>query len=266
MKLAVGLIAALSLVLTGCSSGEVDLEYAFNRQEGIRYLWSIDSTTEINSSTQSSIDRVVMTVDVLEQVEESSDGGDSILTVTLTPKSLSRGGTSQPTSGPLKVQYQLDPKGQIVKPITKDLETRAASALELGTILSQSRLALPGRAVGIGDTWDAPLKLDGDTGTINLSGTGKLIGFGLNGRRKLARIQTERTGDITAIEPLAGVLVELKGNTKSNAVSNLDIDNGLLFSTVSNFVSDFNLALQETGKLTGTLKVTLTSRLELQPA
>lgn len=259
------LLSLMALALSGCSNGEVSLRYAFDEQAGTKYLWTIDSTTEIDSSTDSSSRQVEMVVELVEMVERESTA-DPILTVTLTPKSLKQGGANISTPAPVTVQYQLDSDGRIVKPLSTELEEGAANALELGTILSQSRLALPGRNVGIGDTWDAPLKLDGDTGTIDLSGTGKLLGFELNDRRTLARISTERTGDITAIEPLAGVLVELKGNTTSSATSNLDVEKGILYSSISHFSSDFDLALEETGELRGTLKVTLTSRLELQPA
>lgn len=256
----------LPLVLSGCSSGEVDLKYAFGEGAGVKYLWTINSTTEIDSLTESSTNRVEMVVEVVEKSKRENSKADPILSVTLTPKSLKQAGKPTRVPRPTKVQYQLDAKGQIVKPLSSKLEETAQSALELGTILSQSRVALPGRSVGLGDTWNAPLKLDGDTGTIDLSGTGRLVGFDLNGRRKLARISTERAGKITAIEPLAGVLVELNGNTTSSATSNLDIERGILFSSISRFASNFDLALQETGEVRGKLRVKLTSKLELQPA
>lgn len=256
----------LALAFSGCSSGEVDLRYAFDEGAGVRYLWTIDSTTEIDSPTDSSTKRVEMVVEVLEKAERESKKSDPVLTVTLTPRSLKQGGKPSRTPKSIKIQYQLDSKGQIVKPLSSKLAETAQSALELGTILSQSRVALPGRSVGLGDTWDAPLKLDGDTGTIDLSGTARLVGFDLNGRRKLARVSTKRSGNITAIEPLAGVLVELKGKTTSSATSNLDLDKGILYSSEARLNSDFDLTLEETGEVRGKLRVNLTSKLELQPA
>jgi hypothetical protein len=260
-------LLTMTLFLGACSSGKVDLSYRFDEnQRGTRYLWTINSTTEIDFSTDSSINTLEMVVEVLEKVEREDRSADPVLTVTLTPKTIRQGDSPVRSPGKTVVKYQLDRNGRIVEPLTTDLESQTASALELGTILSQSRVALPPRAVGIGETWDAPLKLDGDTGAIDLQGTGRLVGFELNGRRKLARIATERSGDITAIEQLAGVLVQLRGRTTSTAISTLDIDRGTLYSTVSRFSSDFDMALEETGKLAGTMKVDLTSKLEYQPA
>jgi hypothetical protein len=260
------LLLTMALLLGSCSNGQVDLSYRFDENErGIKYLWTIDSTTRIDSSTDHSSSNLEMVIEVLEQVERENPNADPVLTVTLIPRSVKQGGAGVKTPGRAVVKYQLDRSGHITEPLSSDLASQAASALELGTILSQSRVALPSKAVGIGDKWDAPLKLDGDTGTIDLTGTGTLLGFELSGRRKLARIGTERSGDITAIEQLAGVLVQLRGKTTSSATSSLDIDKGTLYSSISRFSSDFDMALEETGKLAGTMKVDLTSKLELQP-
>jgi hypothetical protein len=260
------LLLTMALLLGSCSNGQVDLSYRFDENErGTKYLWTIDSTTRIDSSTDHSSSNLKMVIEVLEQVERENTNADPVLTVTLIPMSVKQGGAGVKTPRRAVVKYQLDRSGHIIEPLSSDLASQAASALELGTILSQSRVALPSKAVGIGDKWDAPLKLDGDTGTIDLTGTGTLLGFELSGRRKLARIGTQRSGDITAIEQLAGVLVQLRGKTTSSATSSLDIDKGTLYSSVSRFSSDFDMALEETGKLAGTMKVDLTSKLELQP-
>lgn len=261
------LLLSMTILLAGCSSGEVDLSYRFTEDTaGTRYLWTINSTTDIDSTTQDTSTDLEMVIEVLEKVERENPNSDPVLTVTLTPERIVQGG--KPVNGPRRttVRYQLDSNGRIVEPLSGDLDAPTASAVELGTLLSQSRVALPPQAVGIGDTWDAPLKLDGDTGAIDLTGTGRLLGFELNGRRKLARIETRRSGDITAIEQLAGVLVELRGNTTSTSTSSLDIDRGTLYSSVSRFSSDFDIAVEDTGKLAGTMKVDLISRLEYQPA
>jgi hypothetical protein len=260
------LFLVTTVLLAGCSSGKVDLSYRFDENlRGTRYLWTINSTTAIDSSTDHSTDKLEMVIDVLEKVERADPNADPVLTVTLTPKLIRQSDSPVRSPGKTVVKYQLDRNGHIVEPLTSDLASQTASALELGTILSQSRVALPPGAVGIGDTWDAPLKLDGDTGAIDLKGTGRLLGFELNGHRKLARIGTDRRGDITAIEQLAGVLVQLRGKTTSNSTSTLDIDRGTLYSSVARFSSDFDMALEDTGKLAGTMKVDLTSKLEYQP-
>jgi hypothetical protein len=260
------LLLTLSLAGAGCAQGKVPLKYEYVPGSGTRYRWTIDSTTAINSPTDQSSKHVLMEVDVHERVQNpAKKGEDSVLTITLTPKSLQEGGVRTTTPPPTKIEYQLKPNGQIRKPLTSELSEREASALELGTLLTQSRLALPNRPVGVGDRWNAPINLTGDTGTIELKGQGRLVGFDLQRGRRIARIRTDRSGRITAQEQLAGVFVLLRGNSTSTAMSMLDLDRGVLYSSVSRFASDFDLAEEQSGKLAGTLNVTLVSTFEIQP-
>jgi hypothetical protein len=260
------LIIALSLVAAGCAQQKISLKYDYAPGLDTRYLWTIDSTTALSSSTDQSTTRLFMEVDVHEEVQRAPGrGGDSRLTITLTPRSLQQEGVRAATPPPTKIEYQLGSNGQIRRPVTTALSEREASALELGTILAQSRLALPNRPVGVGDRWSTPLRLSGDTGTIDFKGQGRLVGFDLRSGRRLARIETDRSGEITAQEQLAGVFVELRGRSTNTATSMLDLDRGILYSSVSRFASNFDLADEQSGRLAGTLRVTLVSKLQLQP-
>ena len=252
--------------MAGCAQQKIPLKYDYAPGLDTRYLWTIDSTTSLNSSTDQSTKRLVMDVDVHEQVRKASGrGGNSVLAITLTPRRVEEDGVRAQAPPATRIEYQLGANGQIRRPVTAELPERDASALELGTILVESRLALPSRPVGVGDRWNAPLRLNGDTGTINLKGQGRLVGFDLEGGRRLARIVTERSGEISAQEQLAGVFVLLRGRSRSTARSMLDLDRGILYSSVSRFASDFDLADEVSGRLAGTLRVTLTSTLQLQP-
>lgn len=261
---------ALLSVLVGlgaCSSGKIALEYRFDQGEGTRYLWTIDSETSINSSTEQSVTTIRMLVDVHEQTSREEDGSDPILTITLTPRNVEQSGRVMPTPEAVTVRYALGPQGEILRPLDNDdLAPQAASAIELASTLIRSRIALPADPVGIDDQWDAPVLLDGDLGNIDLQGQGRLVGFELKGKRKLARIETVRSGEIITHEQQGGVVVRLRGTTNSDSLSSLDIDNGILYGSSERFVSDFDIAALESGKLMGNMRVVLNSTLELQPA
>jgi hypothetical protein len=260
------LLLALALAGAGCAQQKIALRYDYAPGLDTRYLWTIDSTTALNSPTDQSSKHLLMQVDVHEKVQRTAGRGrDSRLTITLTPRSLQEDRVRAKTPPPTKIEYQLGPNGQIRRPVTAELSEREASALELGTLLTQSRLALPNRPVGVGDRWNTPLELSGDTGTIEFKGQGRLVGFDLRSGRRLARIKTDRSGEITAQEQLAGVFVLLRGQSKSTATSMLDLDRGILYSSVSRFASNFDLAEEQSGKLAGTLRVTLVSTFQLQP-
>lgn len=258
------LCAVLAFASTACSSGKVALEYRLQPGARTRYLWTIDSRTAIESTSEQSTSRMRLVVDLYETVAKAREGTDTLLTITLKPRSLSQEGKPLTPPDSARVAYRLSPDGRIREPVTTNLSEQTASALELGTILSQSRLALPPGPVGIGDRWSTPLRLVADTGSIDLQGRGRLVGFELANKHRLARIENRRSGDITAREQLAGVPVKLRGKTSSEALSRLDVDRGILYTSVARFDAGFDLALEDSGKLTGTMKVSLTSRLDLR--
>lgn len=252
----------LLLALAACSNGKIPLAYNFEEGDGTRYRWTIDSRTSVNSSSEQSVTTTSMVVDVHEQV---SGEAKPVLTITLKPTSLTQGGSPIKTPAATTVQYELNDRGEILKAVTDELAAPAASAVQLGATLIRSRIALPPGPVGIGDEWEAPLVLDGDLGNIQLDGHGKLVGFELKGKRKLARIETTRTGDIVTHQQQGGVPVRLRGTSTTEAMSSLDVDNGVLYSSSARLISDFDIASQESGKLIGTMQVTLNSRLQLAP-
>ncbi|CAN5810633.1 hypothetical protein BH23ACT12_BH23ACT12_13270 [soil metagenome] len=249
-------------MLAACSNGKIPLAYNFEEGEGTRYHWIIDSRTSVNSTSEQSVTTTNMVVDVHEQV---SRGDEPMLTITLKPTSLKQDGRPMKTPATTTVKYQLNDRGEIVKAATKELAGPAASAVQLGATLIRSRIALPADPVGIGDEWDTPLVLDGDLGNINLEGRGKLLGFELKGKRKLARIETTRTGDIVTHQQQGGLPVRLRGTSTTNAMSSLDVESGVLYSSSARLISDFDIASQESGKLIGTMRVTLNSSLKLAP-
>jgi hypothetical protein len=265
-SLPIHLVAVAALILlAGCSSGKIPLSYRFDEGEGTRYRWTIDSETSVSSTTEESVTTLNMVIDVNEKVTRRRGDQPAMLTIELTPRTLSRGTQSLELPEPVTVRYELGQEGQIVEALTEDLAPQAASALQLGATLIGTRIALPSRPVGIGDEWDTPFVLDGDLGNINLSGHGKLLGFELKGKRKLARIETKRSGDILTHEQQGGTPVRLKGTSTSDAMSSLDVDSGVLYNSNARLLSDFDIASVESGKLLGTMRVALNSKLELDP-
>lgn len=257
------IVVALMLSLAGCSNGKIPLSYRFDDGDGTRYRWTIDSRTSVSSTSEESVTNLNMVIDVNEKVTPAEGDDPSVLTIELTPRRLMQGNQSLDIPPPATVRYELGPRGQIVKALTDDLTPQAASALQLGTTLIRSRIALPPEPVGIGEEWETPLVMDGDLGNIDLDGHGKLLGFELKGKRKLARIETKRSGNIVTHEQQGGVQVRLRGTSTSDAMSSLDIDNGVLYSSTDRVLSQFDIASRESGKLIGEMQVAINSKLEL---
>lgn len=261
----VALSLVMLLTVTSCSDGKTLLDYSFEESEGTRYVWRIASVTTINSSTDQSSSRLEMEVGVHERILEETADDRKVLAITLTPEELRQDGRDVQLPEPITVRYLLDPEGRIVEHVDSDISPSAASALELGSLLARSRIPLPEDPVGIGGTWDAPLILEGQTGSFDMQGEGRLVGFSLQDRRRLAEIEINRSGEVTGFEQLAGVLVQLRGRSTSTTTSRLDIDRGVLKSSYSEFSTNFDMSRLESGQLAGTLNVRLTSELELQP-
>ncbi|HEX2054767.1 MAG TPA: hypothetical protein VHJ78_13720, partial [Actinomycetota bacterium] len=98
------------LLLGACSNGKIPLEYRFEEGEGTYYRWTIDSRTSVSSTSEESVTTVNMVVDVHEQVAKGKDG-NSVLTMTLTPRSVRQGNRAINTPPPVTVKYELGPNG-----------------------------------------------------------------------------------------------------------------------------------------------------------
>lgn len=254
---------ALALVAagTGCAEKKLLLEYRFPPGYEGHYRWSVQAVRSIQSPTEQTTSRLDAVLDMKERIRREP-GGRTILAVRLEPLSVKENGEAAAIPPPSSAEYEIDNHGRIRRLVKAGLSSGTISSLELDALAYQIRPPLSGRPVGLGETWDAPLKVRGQRTSIDFRGAGRLVGFDLKDRRRLSRIETHREGNITSNEVLNDAPVLLRGRSRSDAVSSLDLDRGVLFSSHDKSTSHFDVLLSN--RPAAKLDVTLTSRLQLQ--
>lgn len=254
-------IVAIVAVATGCAEKKVLLEYRFPSGYKASYRWSLQAIRSIESPTEQTTSRLDAVLDLTETVRRGPEG-EVILAVRLEPLSVKEDGEASVVPPASSAEYEIDTYGRIRRLVQADLSAGAIASLELDALASQIRPPLSRAAVALGGTWQAPLRIRGERTSIDFRGAGRLTGFDLQDRRRLGRVQTERRGTISSRQTLNNAPVLLKGKSVSRTVSRVDLDGGVLFSSVDRSTSDFDVLLS--GQPAALLKVKLTSRLQLR--
>lgn len=255
------MIAALALA-TGCTEKTVRLEYRFPSRYKESYRWSLRTVTSIESPTEQTTNRLDAVLKVEEKIRREPDGR-TILAVRLKPTSVTENGNRASVPPPSSAEYEIDGRGRIRRLVKADLPAGAISSLELDALAWQIRPPLTIKAVAPGETWNAPLRVKGERTSIIFRGAGRLSGFDLIDRRRLARIETHRRGRITSSQTMNNARVVLRGRSSSRGLAKLDLDRGLLFFSEEQSTSRFDIL--SSGRPAARLDVTLTSRLQLAP-
>lgn len=258
------LLALFSLLplIAGCAEKGVLLQYRFSPGYEAHYRWSVGSVTFTESPTEQTTDRLQAVLEMQERVHRQP-GGRIILTVRLRPVTVRENGEPGALPPPSTAEYEIDRQGRIRQLVKAGLSAGAVSSLEVDALASQIRPPLSASAVAPGGAWDAPLRIRSERTSIDFQGVGRLLDFDLQDRRRLARIQTERRGNIISNQQMNNSRVVLKGRSSSKGLALLDIDGGILFSSNDRSTSEFDVFLS--GRPAAKLTVTLTSRLQLDP-
>lgn len=253
----------IALVLAACAPQTVRLEYGFPPGYHGRFHWSIRATTWTESPTEQTRVRMEARVLVDEHIRQEGPGSTTLV-VRLKPQSVTEDGRPGAVPSPSTTEYQVDRRGRILRLVRANLLAGSVSSLELDTLATQTRPALSPHEVGLGDSWPAPLKIKAEKTSIDLKGTGRLQGFDLRDRRRLARVEIDRNGSITSQQMFNNSTVVLQGQSAGRGIASVDVDDGSLFSSTFHSTSRFNVILA--GRRAARLRVVLSSRLQLIPS
>lgn len=160
--------------------------------------------------------------------------------LTLDPISRTEDGVSLPPGAPV-VTLDLDvrPDGTIkgtAVPATIGI------GIQLDRLLAEALPRLPNRAMRIGESWNAPLVVKSDDTSIDLKGSGRLVGFNLRDRRRLALIRIKRNGEVTSVQRVGRAPLTVAGTSKLTTNAEIDTDEGMLVSLWTRSDSKFDLS------------------------
>ncbi|MGH2768709.1 MAG: hypothetical protein ACRDIF_07120 [Actinomycetota bacterium] len=268
-------VAHLTVIVAAgaCSQPGVALRYQFPEGRDLNYRWRILAETTSEAAGEQVTHRLSMALDVREEVLARTKGGGGRLRMVLEPRSVEEDGVQSRPGPPLELELEVGPTGRVEKVLqAADLPPEAVTALELERLLSESRPPLPGKSVRLDEPWAVPLVSRGKVNKIDLKGQGRLVGFGLSGGRKIARLKIDRRGTVTSEQPTGwlgpngssggGGRVLLEGTSSVRSTASLDLDAGLLVSARSRARSTFDVTLDQ-AKEAGKLRVVLDTRVDL---
>ncbi|MGH2733876.1 MAG: hypothetical protein ACRDJG_13250, partial [Actinomycetota bacterium] len=193
------------------------------------------------------------------------DGG-AHLRVNLRPLRKVEDGVARGARPPIVLEIEVGPTGRVERILrAADLPQERITSLELDRLLSESRPPLPPGRVGPVATWPAPLASKGERTSIDLEGRGRLLGFALDGGRRLAQVQIDRRGPVRAEQPAGADRIQLEGLSEVRSTAEVDLDRGVLVNSVSLGVSSFRLSLEDQPEA-AELRVVLRSKLDLLEA
>lgn len=256
-----GISALLIAVLfIGCNEPTVLLRYEFEPQEETNYLWSITATSVLDAPSGITRRRISADVEVHQLVEAVEQDRSASLRTTLSMVKLEVDGSPVPAEPPFTIVITATSSGRVSGIETLALPAGASAELDIDRLMAEYLPPLPITPVEIGEQWSAPLRTEGSRSLIALIGHGRLVGFALEDRKRLAHVRIDRSGDIETSQQVARTEVQLTGTTRITSDSMIDIDSGSVHSWKTRSMSEFRVSLGA-GTGAGSLRIEVTSEL-----
>ena len=192
-----------------------------------------------------------------------TEDGRPRLVVTLRPLRIVEDGLPSTPDLAIRIDMEVDQSGRVTRLFrTSNLPPGPLITLDLDRIFLESRPILPPTPVGIGDRWPSPQRGRAENSSINLKGSGKLLGFLLEDRTRLALIEIDRSGTVNTKQAVGRATASVSGKTNTHTRASVDLDRGILNESSSTSTSVFDLSLGGENRA-GEIRVELTSTLDL---
>lgn len=240
------------VVGTACSR-PVNLEYRYAPKHHVGYVWTIHSNTQTESAADSSSRTIQMVLDLQERLLP-----ENMVRYTVTPVRIEIDGIEGRNPSSIVVDYMVTPTG---------LRRASGGELEglppLAGVAEELKLPLPTQALRPGLAWNAPLRVEGPSVFLDLTGQGRLQGFELKDQRRLAILSISRRGKARTTETVEKATVQLEGTMSVDTEIKFDIDRGVVVDSASSSISTYGVSLPAS---TPTAKITvrLTSTIRIK--
>ncbi len=238
---------------TACSR-PVNLEYRYAPKHHVSYVWTIHSNTQTESAVDSSSRTIHMVLDLQERLLSKN-----IVRYTVTPVRIEIDGIEGRNPASIVIDYMVTPTG-----------LRRASGGELqglppiAGVAEDLKIPLPTKPLRPGLAWNAPLRVEGPSIFLDLTGHGRLQGFELTDQRRLAILSISRRGKARTTETVEKATLQLDGTTSVETKIKFDISRGVVVDSASTSISTYGVSLPAS---TPTAKITVrqTSTIRIKP-
>lgn len=259
------LLVASVLLLVGCRSDSVSLDYRYEEGSELEYelVATARSSWDIAGRGEGSY-RV--TFDVIEVVESSSDE-EAVIEITLTPTEVVERGLPSPGNSPRSFTLRVGSNGEVLEVLAVDDVPAESLDPDQLVFIGTYRPPLALDPVTLHDTWESSQEVQVGPVFQQVDTMGTLEALDRDGRGKFARIDYIGDGPLSFTTTLPQGTAELTGSAQTTTAATFDLDNGVLRSSDSTTKGTFEVRVVPAlggAPITGTLNFHL--NLDLNPA
>ena len=258
------LLVAIVLLLSGCRSESVSLDYQYEEGSELTYelVATARSSWDIAGRGEGSY-RV--TFDVTEVVE-SNDDDEAVITISLTPTDVVERGLPSPGNSPRSFTLRVGSNGEVLEVLAVDDVPAESLDPDQLVFIGTYRPPLALDPVTLRDTWRSSQEVQVGPVFQQVETLGTLEALDRDGRGEYARIDYSGDGPLSFTTTLPQGTAELTGSATTTTEATFDLDEGLLRSSDSTTEGTFEVRVVPAlggAPITGTLDFEL--NLDLDP-
>lgn len=182
----------------------------------------------------------------------------NMLRYTVRPMPIEIDGIEGRNPASIVIDYMVTPTG-----LTRVSGGELKGLPPIAGVAEDLKIPLPTKPLRPGLRWNAPLRVEGPSIFLDLTGHGRLQGFELKDQRRLAILSISRRGAARTNETVEKATVQFEGTMSVDAEIKFDIGRGVVVDSASTSISTYGVSLPAS---TPTAKITvrLTSRIRIK--
>ncbi len=252
------LVVALALLLIGCRSDSVSLDYQYEPGSKLEYelIVTARSSWDIAGRGEGSYK---VTFDVSEVVESSNDE-EAVIKISLTPTDVIERGLPSPGTSPRSFTLRVGTNGEVLEVVAVDDVPAETLDQDQLAFIGTYRPPLALDPVKLQDTWRSTQEVQVGPVFQQVDTLGTLEALDLDGQGKFARIDYTGDGPLSFTTTLPQGTAELTGSAKTTTAAIFDLDEGVLRSSDSTTEGNFEVRVVPAlrgAPITGTLNFKL---------
>ncbi|MGH2699236.1 MAG: hypothetical protein ACRDJL_08570 [Actinomycetota bacterium] len=248
------LMVLMVLLLSGCRSDRVNLEYSYEPGTELNYVLvaTASSSWDVAGRGEGSYE---VTFEVSEVVESRDEEG-AVIDISLTPVDVVERGLPSPGTGPRSFFLRVGPSGEVLEVLAVDGVPAESLDPDQLVFIGTHRPPLALDPVRLQDTWRSRQEVQVGPVFQQVDTLGTLESLDRDGRGKFARIDYVGDGPLSFTTTLPQGTAELTGSAKTITDAVFDLDDGLLRSSDSTTEGTFEVRVVPAlggAPITGTL-------------
>ena len=258
------LLVASALVLVGCRSDSVSLDYRYEEGSELEYelVATARSSWDIAGRGEGSYK---VTFDVTEVVESSTDE-EAVIEISLIPTEVVERGLPSPGNSPRSFTLRVGSNGEVLEVLAVDDMPAESLDPDQLVFIGTYRPPLALDPVTLHDTWRSSQEVQVGPVFQQVDTLGTLEALDRDDRGKFALIDYIGDGPLSFTTTLPQGTAELTGSAQTSTAAIFDLDNGVLRSSNSTTEGTFEVRVVPAlggAPITGTLDFQL--NLDLNP-